>query len=274
MGETKSAQPLGLPSHGGGSRLVFRHCGTPFFGNLLQTLEFRFGAFALLCSFAWQLTHSLHKRRGGHESRPAVTEDAWFVGKVLADPTASLRAIPGVIRCTSMRGSSLGSNGEKKIVMLLTRMTWLCTCMLLLCLGNTYAQTHREVAAGDLVVINAWMPQPLQGAQTGVVYLKIENRGNDADQLVGAESQVAQELTLHESKESGGVMKMLPRNGVVIPGHGEVELKPMGIHLMAMGLKTVLKESDMFPITLKFERTGAITADVVVQAPNALKAHH
>jgi copper(I)-binding protein len=158
--------------------------------------------------------------------------------------------------------------------MLLTRMTWLCTYMLLVFVGNTYAQTHRHVAAGDLVVVDAWMPQPLQGARAGVVYLKIENRGNDAALLVGAESQVAQELKLHESKESGGIMKMLPRNSVEIPGHGELELKPMGIHLMAMGLKTVLKEMDAFPITLKFERAGAITADVVVQAPNALKSHH
>jgi periplasmic copper chaperone A len=160
---------------------------------------------------------------------------------------------------------------RRKIAVLFTRITCLCTLLVLIISSSSYSQNRREVSAGDLIIVNAWMPQPLKGARAGAIYLKIENKGNAADQLLGAESPLAQELMVHESKESGGVMKMLPRTSVGILAHGEVELKPMGIHLMAMGLKSTLKDSDTFPITLNFKRTGPVTVDVVVQPPNALK---
>lgn len=159
----------------------------------------------------------------------------------------------------------------RKIGGLLTRVTCLCTLLLSIVSSTSYAQSRREVSAGDLILANAWMPQPLQGAKTGAIYLRIENRGNEADQLLGVESPVAQDLMIHESKESGGVMKMLPQSSVEIPAHGEVELRPMGMHMMAMGLKSALKDSDTFPVTLNFKRTGPVTIDVVVQPPNALK---
>src|SRR5262249_6969230 len=40
--------------------------------------------------FCLAILNSLDKRRGGSQSRPAVTEDARFVGKGLENPTASL----------------------------------------------------------------------------------------------------------------------------------------------------------------------------------------
>jgi copper(I)-binding protein len=159
----------------------------------------------------------------------------------------------------------------RKIAGLLARMTCLCTFLLLIISSASYAQSRREVRVGDLIIADAWMPQPLQGAKAGAIYLKIENKGNEADQLLGVESPVMQELMVHESKESGGVMKMLPRSSLEIPAHGEVEMRPMGLHMMAMGWKSILKGSDTFPITLNFKRAGLVTIDVVVRPPNAQK---
>ena len=153
---------------------------------------------------------------------------------------------------------------NQKIAAPLARLAWLGVFSLIIA-GPSHAQSQREVSAGDLIIVGAWMPPPLQGARAGAIYLRIENRGNEADQLLGAVSSVAQRLTVHESKESGGVMKMSPRSSVEIPPHGEVELKPMGIHLMAMGLQGNLKKSERFPITLNFKRAGSVTVDVVVQ---------
>jgi copper(I)-binding protein len=138
-------------------------------------------------------------------------------------------------------------------------------------LGTADADLRREVAAGDIIIVNAWMPQPIASAKTGVIYFTMENTGNGADQLVGAESPAAEQLMLHESKDIAGVMKMKPLNTLEIPGHGKVELKPMGIHLMAIGLKTLPRQWDDFPLTLKFSKSGTVSVDVVVQAPNALR---
>jgi periplasmic copper chaperone A len=151
------------------------------------------------------------------------------------------------------------------------RIVLICTLLLAVGMNEAAAELRRAVAAGDLIVVNAWMPQPVGGAKAGVIYLGIENKGNEADQLVGADSPGAQQLMLHESKDSGDVMKMLPLNAVEIPGHGKVELRPMGIHLMVTGLKTAPRQSDIFPLILKFSRAGTVAVDVVVQAPNVLK---
>jgi copper(I)-binding protein len=78
-------------------------------------------------------------------------------------------------------------------------------------------------------------------------------------------------LTLHESKESGSVMKMMSVKAVDIPAHGDIELRPLGMHLMAMGLEISLRPAESFPLILKFKRAGTVSVDVVVQAPNALK---
>jgi periplasmic copper chaperone A len=75
----------------------------------------------------------------------------------------------------------------------------------------------------------------------------------------------------HESKDIAGIMKMNPLNTLEIPSHGKVELKPMGVHLMAIGLKTSPRQWDDFPLTLKFSKSGTVSVDVMVQAPNALR---
>ncbi len=92
-----------------------------------------------------------------------------------------------------------------------------------------------EIKAGELVIVHPWMPEPLQGAKAGVVYLKIQNTGQKPDELLGAESVVAESVTVHELKDVGGVVKMQKRDSVEIPPKGEIELKPMAIHLMLSG---------------------------------------
>jgi copper(I)-binding protein len=152
---------------------------------------------------------------------------------------------------------------RRKIPTPFIRLAGACALLSIIA-GGSPAQSERQVSVGDLIIAGAWMPPPLQGARAAAIYLRIENRGSEADQLLGAVSPVAQDLTVHQSKESGGIMKMLPRSSIEIPPHGEVELKPMGIHLMAMGLKANFKDSGSFPITLKFKRAGSVTVDVVV----------
>ena len=131
-----------------------------------------------------------------------------------------------------------------------------------------------EIKVGELVIIHPWMPEPLQGATAGVVYLKIQNTGQKPDELLGAETAVAESVTVHESKDVGGVVKMQARHSVEIPPKGEIELKPMAIHLMLIGLKKTLNELDTFPITLKFKNSGNVDTDVKVTAPRTLHAPH
>jgi periplasmic copper chaperone A len=85
---------------------------------------------------------------------------------------------------------------------------------------------------------------------------------------------VAESVTVHESKDVGGVVKMQKPDSVEIPPKGEIELKPMAIHLMLIGLKKTLNELDTFSITLRFKHAGTVEADVEVTAPRTVHAPH
>ena len=66
---------------------------------------------------------------------------------------------------------------------------------------------------------------------------------------------------LHEMTTANGVMTMrMLTDGIVIPAHGEIALKPGSYHLMLEDLKRPLKEGESFKGSLTFEKAG--TADV------------
>ena len=105
---------------------------------------------------------------------------------------------------------------------------------------------------------------PATGA-TGAVFMKLANRGGDADKLVGAESDVATTVELHRSTMTDGVMKMSPVPDIPIPANGEVVLKPGDYHIMLLGLKRDLNVGDEFDVTLRFEKSQPQSLKVVVR---------
>ena len=105
------------------------------------------------------------------------------------------------------------------------------------------------------------------GAQTGAVYMTVDNKSHAADRLVGASSDVADKLQIHEMTVVNGVMQMRElAGGLPIPADGSVTLKPGSYHVMLIGLKKPLKAGESFPLTLKFEKAGNISVTVPVQA--------
>jgi periplasmic copper chaperone A len=132
-----------------------------------------------------------------------------------------------------------------------------------------------EVKAGDLVITEAWSRATPSGAKIGGGYVTIENKGATPDKLIGASSDVAGSIQVHEMSMTNGTMKMRPvENGLVIDPGKTVKLAPGGYHLMMMDLKKPLKQGDKLPITLEFEKAGKaqITLDVMgvgAQGPSA-----
>ena len=77
-----------------------------------------------------------------------------------------------------------------------------------------------------------------------------------------------------------GIMKMRPvEGGIAVPAEGMAELKPGGLHVMLLGLAAPLAEGATIPVTLTFEKAGAITVEVPVMkagatAGPAMDGHH
>jgi copper(I)-binding protein len=85
--------------------------------------------------------------------------------------------------------------------------------------------------------------------------------------VLGAESEIADKVEIHAMSMDGGVMRMRPlTDGLDVPAGGQVELKPSGMHLMLIGLKRPLVESETIAITLLFDGGVRLEAKLTVEA--------
>lgn len=133
------------------------------------------------------------------------------------------------------------------------------------------AVAEPALAQSSIQIEQPWSRATPSGAKTAAVYMTIDNKSGTADRLVGATSNVADNLQIHEMKVENGVMHMrqIP-GGLPIPAHGSVVLKPGGYHVMLIGLKKPLAAGEKFPLTLSFEKAGNMLVTVPVQAMGAM----
>ena len=99
------------------------------------------------------------------------------------------------------------------------------------------------------------------------LFLTIDNKGDTADTLLDAKSQLCGRTELHNMTMDNGVMAMRKIDGVDIPAGQKTELKPKSLHVMCFDPKP-MKAQDHFSLTLNFKGAGTIeTADGVVVTP-------
>ena len=142
-----------------------------------------------------------------------------------------------------------------------------------LLLGGT-AGAH-ELTVGDLQFIHPHIPQPAATAQVAGGYLAISNAGAQADRLMGVSSKIAKSVSLHQSRvDANGVASMSPVAALEIPAGETVLLEPGGYHIMFMGLTGRFSEGDMLPVTLTFEKAGAIEMGFMVDPAGGTAMEH
>ena len=118
-------------------------------------------------------------------------------------------------------------------------------------------------------IADAWAPparQSTDGMSMGAIYLTLNNSGEE-ERLIGAQTEVAEKVEMHQTTRAGEVMKMSPVESIEIPGRGSVVLQPGGYHLMLVGLQRDLKLGDRFTVRLEFARSEPQTVEVVVRQP-------
>lgn len=121
-------------------------------------------------------------------------------------------------------------------------------------------------AAGPQIVQHdAWGRPSPKMAGAGAVYVVIENKGSQADRLIGAISPAAAKVEVHESYMEGDVMKMRPVPAVDVPAGGTLELKPGSYHIMLIDLIKPLERGSHISATLKFENSGNVPLDVEIR---------
>ena len=133
-------------------------------------------------------------------------------------------------------------------------------------LVSTPALAQDGKTVGDITVSGVWTRATPPNAKAGGGFVVIENKGASDDRLVSADSDVAESTELHEMTVNDGVMKMREMtDGIAVPANGTLELKPGSYHVMFMGLKAPLKQGELVPVTLTFEKAGSVTLDFKVE---------
>lgn len=131
----------------------------------------------------------------------------------------------------------------------------------------------KTVTTNAIQIESAYTRATVPGQQVAGGFMKIENKGA-ADQLISASSPVAGEVQLHEMAMDGNVMKMRQVKDIAVPAGGAVELKPGGLHLMFMNIKTPLTAGETVSVKLKFAKAGEVEVKMPVNAMGNPGAGH
>ncbi|HXV01489.1 MAG TPA: copper chaperone PCu(A)C [Caulobacteraceae bacterium] len=114
-----------------------------------------------------------------------------------------------------------------------------------------------------VAIQGGWM-RPAAAGMNGAGYLTLVNHGRRPDRLISAASPVAARVTLHRSREVGGVMIMDSVPFLAIPAGGRSVLAPGGYHLMFEHLARPLRLGDRPMVALTFARAGTLRVRLTV----------
>jgi len=127
----------------------------------------------------------------------------------------------------------------------------------------------------SIVVEDPYARATPAGALSGAVYMTLDNKTDAADRLIGASSNVAAQVQIHEMSMANGVMQMRQiANGLPIPAGESIVLKPGGYHVMLIGLRQRLTAGESLPLTLTFEKAGNISVTVPIKAMGSMQDSH
>lgn len=131
-----------------------------------------------------------------------------------------------------------------------------------------------DAQTGSVHVADAWSRALPPVSPTGAIYLKIENRGEESERLVGVSTTVAQRAEIHEHVHADGVMRMQRVENVLIEPGQRATFAPGGHHIMLFGLKEPLVAGRQYPITLRFENADEVEVEVDVLTDAPKEPHH
>ena len=120
-------------------------------------------------------------------------------------------------------------------------------------------------AEEGITVHNAWMRPTAQG-ENGAVYFVLHNYSSEADELVGASSNVSESVEIHESSMAEGtdVMQMNQVTSVPLERGAEVTFEPGGLHIMLFNLNQELTVGENVEVSLHFKGHEDVPVSVSV----------
>lgn len=131
-----------------------------------------------------------------------------------------------------------------------------------------------SVHAEPLIEVeDAWLRAMPAVSKVNGAYLTIHNRGDQADRLLEARSALTPVVEIHRTEQVDGHYRMRELHAVEIPAGGTVSFSSGDYHLMLKQVRRVPKAGERIPLTLLFERAGAVHISAEVRGPGAQAAN-
>lgn len=125
--------------------------------------------------------------------------------------------------------------------------------------------------ASDLTVSDQYIRATPPHAKNSASFLTITNHTNTNIKLVGASSDIAKRVELHNHIKEDGMMKMRQVEAVQITANSSTSLQPGGYHIMFLGLNNNLTEGQSVKVTLYFDNGNELNIDAPVKKINSHK---
>lgn len=133
--------------------------------------------------------------------------------------------------------------------------------------GHGHGAMAGATTVGALKITDPFVRATLPNQPVAGGFVTVTNTGDSDDVLVGASSEVAGRVEVHEMAMADGVMKMRALDdGLPLPAGETVTLAPGGYHIMFMDLVGPLTDGQTATVTLTFRDAGDVTLDMPVKA--------
>jgi copper(I)-binding protein len=118
---------------------------------------------------------------------------------------------------------------------------------------------------GGIAVTHARVGVP--AGPNAALYFTAANEGGETDVLIGASSDVAGGVEIHETTQAeDGTMRMRPVTGLDLPAGETLTLEPGGLHVMLIDVEP-LEEGEDIAVTLHWESAGDMEVEAEVVSP-------
>jgi copper(I)-binding protein len=125
-------------------------------------------------------------------------------------------------------------------------------------------------AAEEVQTLDPYVRAMPPGQSVSAAFLGLSNTGKEHHALVAVETPAAMMAEMHEHTMADGMMQMREVEKIDLPAGATVELKPGGLHIMLMGLKSQLKPGDGVEITLIYGDGSKTTVKAPVRKIGAM----
>jgi copper(I)-binding protein len=124
-------------------------------------------------------------------------------------------------------------------------------------------RTTDQDARGGIEILGGFAFVPV--STETAAYLSFSNHGSIEDTLLSISSPLADSVTLHDSRNEGGLVRMEAVERLVLPPGTSIEMEPGGLHLMLTSLKVGLTAGKRLPLVVTFARAGRLEVAVPIE---------